>query len=140
MESKVLELTIGQLGGTAALLVFLALSLVEVVPIKVNPWTAIMRWLGHKLTGDLAKSVNDIIDTVDDNEIDRIRWEILAFANSCRKKEKHTEDEFDHIIELNAKYHRILERRDLTNGKIDLEYNFIIDIYKRCQEEDSFLK
>jgi hypothetical protein len=28
--------------------------------------------------------LNDLDLKVDDNEIDRIRWEILAFAKSCR--------------------------------------------------------
>lgn len=127
------------LNGTTALLVLLLLSLVEITPIKIKPVSAIMRWLGSKILGDLPETLNKIIDTVDDNEIDRIRWEIRNFANSCRNGTKHTEDEFDHIIDLNTKYHDILKRRNLTNGKIDLEYNYIINIYRECQKKNSFL-
>lgn len=126
---------------------------VEITPVKLNPVTMFVNWLkkltraiGNTLNGpvldELAKqkkTMSDIRDTVDDNEIDRIRWEILDFANSCRQGKKHTHDEFIHIIELNAKYHKILDRRELKNGIIDLEYGFITKIYARCEEEDDFL-
>jgi len=126
---------------------------VEITPVKLNPVTMFFDWIkklireiGNALNGpvldELAKqkkTMSDIRDTVDDNEIDRIRWEILDFANSCRQGKKHTHDEFIHIIELNAKYHKILNRRELENGIIDLEYGFITKIYARCEEEDDFL-
>ncbi len=146
-------MTIGEVAKNAALLVVGLLSCVEFSKIKINPLSAILNWLGGRINGPLIekidaldkkqdeqkKSIDDLRDTQDDNEIDRIRWEILEFAHSCRKKEKHTLDEFNHIIELNGKYHRILERRKLQNGIIDLEYNYIVQVYEKCQQEGSFL-
>lgn len=146
-------LTIGDIAKWLGLLTVAILSLFEFTKIKVSPISAIFRWIGSKINSPLLeridtiavkqdaqeKKLDDLQDSQDDNEIDRIRWEILDFANSCRHGQKHTLDEFDHIIELNEKYHRILDRRKLTNGKIDLEYNFIVTIYKQCQEKNSFL-
>lgn len=146
-------LTIGEIAKWAGLLLVAILSLFEFTKIKVNPISAIFRWVGNKINAPMLelidtiskkqdaqeKKLDDLLDSQDDNEIDRIRWEILDFANSCRHGVKHTLDEFDHIIELNEKYHRILDRRKLTNGKIDLEYSYIVDIYKQCQEKNSFL-
>ena len=146
-------LTIGEIAKCAGLLLVAILSLFEFTKIKVNPISAIFRWIGNKINAPLFEKIDtitanqasqehklsDLQDSQDDNEIDRIRWEILDFANSCRHGVKHTLDEFDHIIELNEKYHRILDRRKLTNGKIDLEYSYIVDIYKQCQEKNSFL-
>lgn len=34
----------------------------------------------------------------DENEMDRIRSEVLDFANSCRQKRRHTKEEYDHIF------------------------------------------
>ena len=140
------DMTLGQIAGNATLLFVILASLVEVTPIKINPITSVLRWIGNKINGPLMdrlddqdKKSDDLRDTIDDNEIDRIRWEILAFSNSCRQGQRHTLDEFDHIIELNEKYHNILKRRNLTNGKIDLEYNYIVKIYKYCQEKNNFL-
>ena len=146
-------LTIGEIAKWAGLLIVAILSLFEFTKIKVNPISAIFRWIGQKTNaavieridgieqkqGNQEKKLDALQDSQDDNEIDRIRWEILDFANSCRHGVKHTLDEFDHIIELNEKYHKILDRRKLTNGKIDLEYNFIVEIYKECQAKNSFL-
>ena len=147
------DMTLGQMASGAVLLLAGLLSFVEFTKIKVNPLSAIFNWIGRKINAPMIqeieklskkqdeqkKTMDELRDTQDDNEIDRIRWEILDFANSCKQKKRHTLDEFDHIIELNEKYHRILSRRSLTNGKIDLEYNYIVQIYKKCQEENSFL-
>lgn len=139
-------MTAGEIAGNATLLLVGLSAFVEITPIKVNPVTAFLGWLGNKFNGPVMeklaeqdKAMAEIRDTVDDNEIDRIRWEILAFSNSCRQGKKHTLDEFAHIIDLNKKYHDILDRRHLTNGRIDLEYSYIVKIYKECQEKDSFL-
>ena len=126
---------------------------VEITPVKLNPVTMFFDWIkklireiGNALNGpvldELAKqkkTMSDIRDTVDDNEIDRIRWEILDFANSCRNKRRHTREEFLHIINLNEKYHKILDERGMTNGQIDIEYEYIEGLYRKCLEENSFL-
>lgn len=136
---KISQMTLGEIVGNSTLLLFALLSLVEITPIKVNPISAILKWLGKKVNGPLYDQIEDLKDTVDANEIDRIRWEILDFANSCQQGKKHTKDEFVHIIDLNTKYHKILTRKEMTNGIIDLEYKNIVRIYERCLEEDSFL-
>lgn len=143
---SVKAMTPGELAGNATLLLVGLSAFVEITPIKVNPITSFLKWLGNKFNGPVLdklsaqdKAMVEIRDVVDDNEIDRIRWEILDFSNSCRQGKKHTLDEFVHIIELNEKYHKILERRNLTNGRIDLEYRYIVEIYEECQKKNSFL-
>lgn len=146
-------LTIGEIAKWAGLLLVAILSLFEFTKIKVNPISAIFRWIGNKINAPLIerideistkqnnqeKKLDDLQDSLDDNEIDRIRWEILDFANSCRNGRLHTQDEFIHIISLNTKYHDILAKRNLTNGLIDLEYSYIETLYKKCSEKNSFL-
>lgn len=153
LVEAIAALSIGEIAKWAGVIIVAILSIFEFTKIKVNPISAIFRWIGNKINAPLIEKIEAIAkkqeeqeekldslrDSQDDNEIDRIRWEILDFANSCRHGVKHTLDEFDHIIELNTKYHTILDRRKLTNGKIDLEYNFIVKIYKECQEKNSFL-
>lgn len=133
------SMSLSQVTGNAALILLGVSSLIEITPIKWNPISSILAWFGRKINGSLVKQVTALAEKIDTNEIDRIRWEILAFANSCRNGTHHTKDEFTHIIDLNAKYHEILEARDKTNGQIDLEYEYIVQIYKHCMEENSFL-
>lgn len=146
-------LTIGEIIGDSALLVFALASIIEITPIKWDPLTAILSWFGARLNKRIqkdvevltdsvnaqAKKTDDLAEKLDMNEIDRIRWEILNFSNSCRHGVRHTKDEFVHIIDQHDKYVRILKDRSLKNGLITLEYEYIEDIYKHCLENDSFL-
>lgn len=71
--------------------------------------------------------------------MDRIRWEVLDFANACRNHVRHTKDEFQHIIALNGKYHRLLEKYKMENGVFDAEYDYILELYKELQHNNEFL-
>lgn len=132
------ELTDLALHNIAEIIVVLSVF-VEVTPIKINPISSLLKFMGRSLNADLKSELDRIAKKVDENEIDRIRWEILEFANSCRIGKKHTYDEFKHIIDLNVKYHAIIKERGLTNGQIDLEYAYIEGIFKECQAENKFL-
>ena len=62
--------------------IILALSLfIQITPIKLNPWSAIFKWIGNIITADTRKDIKELKTSVDeqqkaidDNEKDRIRW------------------------------------------------------------------
>lgn len=147
---------------------------IQIVPIKINPWTALFQWVGKAITSkacgkldgvisqitdfgsDIDKlkievgnikldvdTINGNIDTMTDelrtNEKDRIRWEILDFANSCRNGRKHTYDEFKHIIDLNDKYKKLLGQTGDRNGVFEAEYEYIRKLFEKRQEKNDFL-
>ena len=122
-------------------------------PIKINPWTALFKWIGDKANEDLRNKVNGLNEKIDGlskdmnslseqrkvDEKDRIRWEILYFANSCRNGRRHTKDEYLHIIELNDKYKKLLKETNDKNGVFEVEYEYIRQLYKERQEKNDFL-
>ena len=119
---------------------------VELTPIKINPWSILFKWIGKKMTGDactkidtVLKKIKDIEETADENEKDRIRWEILSFANSCRNGVKHTRDEYQHIITLDGKYKKLLEKTHDTNGVFEVEFEYIKKLYAERLEKNDFL-
>lgn len=114
-------------------------GLIQIVPIKINPWSALFKWIGKLITGNACEKIDDLIKQVDENEKDRIRWEILDFANSCRNNHKHTRDEFQHIVTLHDKYKKLLEKTHDTNGVFDLEYEYIQDLYAERLQKNDFL-
>ena len=88
---------------------------IQISPIKWNPLTSLFNWIGKILTTDINKKIEDVSNTVNDiqkqvytNEKDRIRWEVLDFARSCRNGQDHTYDEYKHILKLNDKYQDLL--------------------------------
>lgn len=114
-------------------------GLIQIVPIKINPWSALFKWIGKLVTGNTCEKIDDLIKQVDENEKDRIRWEILDFANSCRNGRRHTRDEFQHIVTLRDKYKKLLEKTNDTNGVFDVEYKYIQDLYAERLEKNDFL-
>lgn len=119
---------------------------IQITPIKWNPISSLIKWFGKLLTEDVSNKVEELTETttnltkeVTENEKDRIRWEILDFANSCRNGRKHTHDEFKHIITLNDKYKKLLEKTHDKNGVFDAEYDYIKKLYAERLEKNDFL-
>lgn len=119
---------------------------IQITPIKINPWSAFFKWIGKQVTGNACSKIDGLIEKVDKiendvktNEKDRIRWEILDFANSCRNNRKHTRDEFQHIVALNDKYTNLLKESNDRNGVFEVEYNYIQDQYAEKLAKNDFL-
>ena len=87
------------------------------------------------LNQEQSAMLNDLDVKVDENEIDRIRWEILTFAKSCRHHSELGSDDFNHIFELHQKYEALLVQQGRTNGQIDVEFQFISNYYLKLSEE-----
>ena len=136
--------------------ILFGLSLVvEFTKIKFNPWSWLFGAISKALTKDIDKRLDEIVNgksaqyqeiidtlnkttaaiadmnkTIDGNEMARLRWDILSFADSCRSGNIHSKDAFHHIIESNDKYHMIINKHGFVNGVIDAEMAFILDTYK----------
>ena len=117
----------------------LSAGLVEITPIKVNPLSWLLKWIGSKVNGEMIKRIEKLETNVDTNEMDRIRWEVLDFANSCRNGRRHTQDEFEHIITLVKKYEALLEKLGKENGVFEMEYKYIVKLYEKCQQDNDFI-
>lgn len=120
---------------------------IQITPVKWNPISSFVKWFGKLLTHDMNKKLENVEDSVEEiktdidaNEKDRIRWEILEFANSCRNGINHSHDEFRHISDLHDKYVKLLKRTDDQNGVFNTEYEWIQTIYKKKLDQNDFLK
>ena len=126
---------------------FVLAAFVQFTPaIKLDPLTWLFRLIGRWVNAEVMKEIEVVKATqqeqqtaIDENEKDRVRFEVLDFANSCRNKRKHTKDEFEHIIVLNSKYEKLLEKTGDTNGVFTAEFEYIMELYRQCQREDTFL-
>lgn len=83
----------------------LALVGIEVMPIKFSPikmvGQLISNWLGISA---ISKDVDNLRKEVNNNEIDRIKYEILQFSGSLRNGLKRTEVDYQHIEMIFTKY------------------------------------
>ena len=149
---------IGEWLGKYGVQVVLILSVfIQISPIKINPWSKLFKWIGKIITEEsnkkidsLETSINEtntkvelettaIKASINENEKDRIRWEVLDFANSCRNGRLHTEEEFKHVISLNDKYTILLKLTNDKNGVFESNYKYIKELYEEHLKTNDFL-
>ena len=114
-----------------------ALDAIDQYPEYRKQSLKIQKQLTDSIDG-VSRSVKEVSKTVDMNEIKRIRAEIFAFADSCKLGERHTEDAFLHIIDIHEDYEALLEKYDMKNGRISVDYDYIMSIYKELRDKGTF--
>ena len=98
-------MTIAQLltSGGGALLILL--TLIQIAPIKVNPWTALAQAIGRAINTDVLtkldetrKILDEHIKTDDARNADLHRSRILQFNNELLRDIPHTREDFIEIL------------------------------------------
>ena len=132
--------------GYIVLVTVILSACIEISPIKINPLSSLLKWIGNTINKDMKEQLQEVStqltnvsDRIDNIELNNTRSTILDFANSCMNERKHTKEEFDHIIDLHTEYEKTIEAKKLTNGRMDLAFKYISELYLRCQTENSFL-
>lgn len=134
------------------LVIFMSIF-IEIVPIKVNPISSLFKWIGDVMNKDVniqlnnvstelkevSSKINTIENRIDMIEINDMRSTILDFANSCMNERKHTQEEFDHVIDIHTQYEDKIKAKGMKNGRVDLAFKYISDLYSLCLKENSFL-
>ena len=117
-------------GGSVLLI---ALTLVQVAPIRINPWSTIARAIGKALNADLNEKM-------DANEAKTARYRILRFDDEIRHKIRHSKEHFDQIIEDVDTYERYCQDHPrFPNGKAVSATDNVKRTYEKCKDENSFL-
>ena len=111
----------------------------DISPIKFSPITGILRWVGHKLTGELREQIAALRADVDAQQKDSIRTTVLEFSNSLIYRNRHTKEEFDHILELDSKYHQLLKAGE-KNSVYDSAIAFVRRVEAKCRDEGGYLQ
>ena len=85
--------------------IFLLLTLVQVSPVKINPWSALARLEKH-------------IQADDERDADMHRARILQFNTELLREKKHTEEDFNEIFyNINCYERYCRDHPDYQNGR-----------------------
>ena len=136
------------------IIIFLLSIGVEFTPIKWNPWSAILGWIGSRLNSRLNAKLNEIdlkVDKLSDDldkhiaesfakELRDTRKDILNFCNSCMIGTKHTREQFEFVIKQCDAYEKYIEDNKIKNGVVDAAIKEIRRLNQKCIEENSYLK
>lgn len=132
-------------GGGAALLVLL--TLIQIAPIKVNPWTWLGRSVGKAINGDVLAAQKELAATLEahikadkENDVKLARTRFLRFNDEVLRSVKHTKEHFDEILEDIDEYeHYCREHPDFKNNRAGLAIDNIRTTYRRLSDEHGFL-
>ena len=112
-------------GGGSAL--FVLLTLLQLAPIKINPWSAIAKAFGRAINSEVLEKVGKLESELQcvrsgmaEEKAVNCRARILRFGDECLHGERHTKDHFDNVTEL-------------TSDRIKT-------IYRRCLDSNDFLQ
>lgn len=111
--------TVISVPGVKTILIILLLSVVEICPIKINPWSWIGGLIG-KLLG--VKSVSDKVDAlekkVDENQATTVRVRILRFENELQEERIHSKDSWDQVMDDITRYEEYTEKHPKFKNNI----------------------
>ena len=110
-------------------------TLVELSPIKINPW----KWFGDLIFGEFRKELSELKRDFEETKADDMRWNILNFANSCRRHEEHSKDEWRHVMSQIRYYEEYTEKKNIQNGVIDEDAKYLRELYHERNVKNDFL-
>ena len=123
------------------------MTIVQITPIKINPWTWIARRIGRAINGEVLEKVNKIDETVKEfKEEDAEQWaslsrtHILRFGDELLHGVAHSKEHFDQILVDILKYETYCKEHPYyLNNIANATIKQIKHTYQKCLEDNSFL-
>lgn len=126
--------------GVKTALVVVLLSIVEICPIKINPWS----WVGG-LIGKLLgiKSVSDKVDAiekkVDENQATTIRVRILRYTDEVQNNVPHSKDSWNQVMDDIRRYELYTtEHPEFINNITVASINHLKKTYEELLEKHAW--
>ena len=134
--------------------IIILLTLIQITPIKVNPWTAVGRAIGRALNADLFKELDEVkrsqkaikealdahVRIDDERNADGHRARILRFNNELIQRIPHTREEFIEVLTEIDYYERFCTTHpDYKNNRAVHAIDNIGRVYNERMKEHDFI-
>lgn len=141
------------LTGGGALIVLA--TIIQIAPIKINPWSALVKALGRAINADVLKELAEVkkkqletekkldkhIRVDDERDADMHRTRILQFNTELLRDIKHTREDFIEILaEIDDYELYCREHEDYKNNRATHAISNIKRIYDERLEKHDFLQ
>lgn len=147
MVEAIKEMTVGELVSWITLLLAGISTVVEITPIKINPWTWLFQAIGRAINGEVIAMVNDLTEDV--RRIDRdagernakaARARVLRFGDELIHNVHHSKEHFDDILRDITEYEKYCDDHpEFENDRMQITAQYIKETYQKCMKEHSFL-
>lgn len=123
--------------------------LIEITPIKINPWSRVAKWFGKKVNGNVMDKLDSVEETLnkhiaddDERNADQHRIYILRFNRELLHGHfPHTMEDFVEVLHEIDFYERYCkEHDDYENNRAVFAIKNIKRVYAEKLENNSFDK
>ena len=115
----------------------LLLTFIQLAPVKLDPWSAIARWIGRAINGEVLDKLHDVEKQLANGS----RLEILRFNNELLRSIDHTKEEFIEVLAEIDAYERFCDDQpDDPNNRAVLAIENIRENYKERLKKHDFLQ
>jgi len=142
---EILEMVVEDRGPIFLVFVIL-MTVIEITPIKINPWTALFGWLGKQINKGVINKIDDLEKRLDEHiknssemELKARRVAILDFGSSIIRGTNYHKEKFDFMINECDSYEKYCKDNQITNGVAQASIEEIRRIYQEHLRNADFL-
>ena len=125
---------IESLGSSFIFYAAILCTIIQVAPIKINPWDFLLGWIGERFNSGINKQINEVNERVNnleetiDKHIEKCDiddWKkkrnyIIKFVNEGVNGARHTKESFENVITLCDEYEEYVKQNpNVHNGVIN---------------------
>lgn len=140
--------------GNLTVIFFAIVSLIQISPIKIDPWSKLFKWIGKSINGEVMdeiKSIKDDLNNIHDEmekekthsrrkEADAARNRILRFDDELRRKVDHSEEFFNQILEDINTYESFCSAdKGYENARANGAIAHIKKVHEHCRNTNTFI-
>lgn len=144
---KLAHMSLAELTGYVAGILLAISAIIQISPIKLNPWSWIAKKIGRAINGEVIEKVEKMESDLEamktanaERDAKNARTKILRFGDELLHGTKHSKDAFDDMLLAITEYENYCEEHKEFKNKItERTISHITAIYDKCMEERSFL-
>lgn len=141
-------MSIQEILASSGSVLFILMTLIQITPVKINPWSAIARAIGKALNRDVIEKLEKVENRLDghirmddERNADLHRSYILRFNTELIRNIKHTEEDFNEILYNIDCYEQYCEDHPkYQNNRAVHAIKHIKKVYDEHLENGTFLK
>ena len=130
-----MQMTAGEVAGWALILLIILFSLVQISPVKLNPWDTIFGWFGKKINGNTQEQLKQLQKQVQDMWVASHRQTVLTFAREARAGVNHSQDEWSNVLNIIAEYEEFVIAHQISNGIVQADSEYIRNLYQQLSRD-----
>lgn len=133
--------------GNYAIIFIIIISLIQIAPIRIDPWSSFVKWIGKLMLGELTAKVDNLekkIDALEQKEDRRDainkRVRILRFEDELQEDKRHSKDSFDQVLSDVTDYEEYCEEHPkFRNNQTAATVEHIKKVYSERLEKRDFI-